>query len=138
MPANAADARRFPRLRNLRNTLALCLHATTSEGPSTMVNQSYMLDKRPPPASVKSFIDEDVIPALIDLAAGVETAGEFLAVAARRYPLTMLAVAFGAGIFTTRRRPRRVVYYPTGMRKPTPRQLVQAPRKRGFLGALGL
>jgi hypothetical protein len=100
-----------------------------------MVNDSYMLDKRPPPASVKSFIDEDVIPALIDLAAGLETASEFLAVAARRYPLTMLAVAFGAGIFTTRRRPRRVVYYPTGTPKPTPRHVVTATRKKGLFGS---
>jgi hypothetical protein len=87
--------------------------------------------------SVMSFIDEDVVPALIDLAAGLETAGQFLAVAARRYPLTMLALAFGAGVFTTRRRPRRVVYYPTGTRKPTPRQVARAPRKSTFMGKLG-
>ena len=103
-----------------------------------MVTDSYLLDKRPPPASVRSFIDEDVIPAMIDLAAGVETASEFLAVAARRYPLTMLAFAFGAGILTTRRSPRKVVYYPTGTRKPTPRQVVQAPRRSTFMAKLGL
>jgi hypothetical protein len=107
------------------------------QGLFTMDNESYMRDKRPPPASVMSFIDEDVVPALIDLAAGLETAGQFLAVAARRYPLTMLALAFGAGVFTTRRRPRRVVYYPTGTRKPTPRQVARAPRKSTFMGKLG-
>ncbi len=99
-----------------------------------MVTDSYMLNKRPPSASVKSFIDEDVIPALIDLTAGVEAAAEFLAVAARRYPLTMLAVAFGAGVFTTRRSPRRMVYYPAGQRKPTPQQVVATARKRNLFG----
>jgi hypothetical protein len=99
-----------------------------------MVTDSYMLNKRPPPASVKSFIDEDVIPALIDLTAGVEAAAEFLAVAARRYPLTMLALAFGAGVFTTGRGPQRMVYYPTGTPKPAPRQVVATARKRKLFG----
>lgn len=65
-----------------------------------MVSRSYMEAQRPRPTSLKRFVDQQVMPAAIDLAGGMEAGLERLATTVRQRPATVLAasVALGAAV----------------------------------------
>lgn len=73
-----------------------------------MVNSTYMLARPAPPSPPKLFLDQQVIPALIDLAGAVEAGLERVATWTRCAPVPSVAAAFTAGIlfawFAARRR----------------------------------
>jgi hypothetical protein len=66
-----------------------------------MVTQAYLLHRPPPPSNPKRFLDQQVIPALIDAAAAVEAQIETAANTTRRNPLlacgAMLAIGWLVG-----------------------------------------
>lgn len=62
-----------------------------------MVQPHYMLAKPPGPSRPMVFLNQSVVPALIDASAAAEGAAERLAVFARRSPLVALVAAIGAG-----------------------------------------
>ena len=65
-----------------------------------MVSRSYMEAQRPRPTPLKRFVDQQVVPAAIDMAGGVEAGLERLAATVRQRPATVLAasVALGAAV----------------------------------------
>ena len=73
-----------------------------------MIDPGYMLAKPTRPSPAKVFLDNEVIPALIDAAGGVEAVVERIAVEVRRRPAGGLAVAFlvGCGLGLIPRGPR--------------------------------
>jgi hypothetical protein len=63
-----------------------------------MVDRSYLLEHPAPPSAMKRYFDQVAIPAAIDHLALMESAANRIAHAARRTPLTALALALGGGI----------------------------------------
>jgi hypothetical protein len=63
-----------------------------------MVSRSYLLDKPDLPLALKQYIHHAAIPAAIDALAYVESAARRVANAARRSPLSALALALSGGI----------------------------------------
>lgn len=76
-----------------------------------MVSRSYILRKPPPRSSVMVFVNQTILPALIDTAAIAEQQLERIAVRARRAPLTSVGVACGFGWLAA-----QVVLTPRGRR----------------------
>jgi hypothetical protein len=62
-----------------------------------MVSKVYLLEKPPPPSRAKRFMDQRVVPLLIDAAGAVEGRLEELAVTARRAPLCSFGLAVAMG-----------------------------------------
>ena len=63
-----------------------------------MVDRSYLTGRSPPPGAAKLFLDQKLIPALIDAAGCVEQGVERTALLGRRAPLAGLALGLGAGL----------------------------------------
>lgn len=61
------------------------------------VSPSYMLEKPPPPAAWKTFLDLKVLPVVIDTAGGMEGALEVISVRTRATPARSVGVALGIG-----------------------------------------
>ena len=74
-----------------------------------MVSQAYMLEKSPPPSALEWFIDEQVVPAMIQAAGAIEGVLEVVAQRTRQQPATALSLAAGFGVllFVITWRPRR-------------------------------
>ena len=62
-----------------------------------MVTRAYLLQESPVPSPPKLFLDQKVVPFLINLAGAVEAQLEAIAVQARARPAAALAVAFASG-----------------------------------------
>ncbi len=62
-----------------------------------MVSKAYLLEKPSPPSVAKLFLDQQVVPALINGVGAIEQGLERVAVAARATPLAALVVALGLG-----------------------------------------
>ncbi len=62
-----------------------------------MVSPTYPLHKPDSPSAVKVFLDQDVLPALINAAGEVESVMERIAVSTRANPQILLGLAFGFG-----------------------------------------
>jgi hypothetical protein len=77
-----------------------------------MIRQSYLLDRRQPPSTLKTFVNRHAIPAAIDAAGSIEAELERLAQATRRQPLMALSLAFGSAYLFALWRGRRSA--PTG------------------------
>ncbi len=67
-----------------------------------MVSKAYLLERPPPPFKAKRFMDQRVVPLLIDAAGAVEGRLEELAVAARRAPLCSFGLAVAVGFVLKR------------------------------------
>ncbi len=64
-----------------------------------MISRHYLLKKNSQrPAGLRLFVDQELIPATIDLAGNIETAIERVAVRVRHQPLLVLGAAFGLGV----------------------------------------
>jgi hypothetical protein len=61
-----------------------------------MVDQSYMLKKGAPTSLPKRYLDQTVLPVMIDLAGDLEAGLEQVAIATKRHPI----VAVGAAVIT--------------------------------------
>ena len=65
-----------------------------------MVSRTYLLAKDGPPSSPpKIFLDQTIVPALINAAGEGEAMLERLAVRTRAAPIPAVAAAFGVGVF---------------------------------------
>jgi hypothetical protein len=62
-----------------------------------MVSRTYLVARKPPPSAMRTFIDQKLFPVAIDSAGTLEMAAEWIAVLARRTPLTTLGTVFGLG-----------------------------------------
>jgi hypothetical protein len=62
-----------------------------------MVTKNYMLKKPQGPSAPKLFLDQQVVPALIDAAGAVEGVLETIAVRSRAAPFSALGAALGTG-----------------------------------------
>lgn len=62
-----------------------------------MVSRSYLLEQPGPPSALKRFFDQQVLPAVIDIAGGCEAVLEAALQRTRRYPLGVVGLACGAG-----------------------------------------
>jgi hypothetical protein len=71
-----------------------------------MVGRHYLLETRSRPGGLKIYVDQRLIPAAIDIAGGVESAAERVAVRVRRLPLLMVGAAFGFGLIAAQVRLR--------------------------------
>ncbi len=63
-----------------------------------MVSSDYMLKKPSRPSAPRLLLDQRVLPALIDLAGGVEARLERIAARTRLLPLTGLSAGLGIGL----------------------------------------
>ncbi|MGI4953340.1 MAG: hypothetical protein ACRYGM_16170 [Janthinobacterium lividum] len=61
-----------------------------------MVDQSYMLKQGAPTSAPRRYLDQTVLPVMIDLAGDVEAGLEQVAIATKRHPI----VAMGAAVVT--------------------------------------
>ena len=71
------------------------------------VGRDYMLEKPPPPPPWKVYLDLTILPALIDVAGGLEAVLERASVQGRTRPARAVGVAVGVGYalgWLTRRR----------------------------------
>ncbi len=66
-----------------------------------MVDRDYMLKKGAGPSAPKVFLDQTIVPALINAAGAVEGVLERVAVRVRRMPVAALAAAVGTGTLVT-------------------------------------
>lgn len=66
-----------------------------------MVGRDYLLKKGAGPSAPKVFLDQKVIPAMIDAAGTVEGVLELVAMRVRRMPVSALAAALGTGTLVT-------------------------------------
>ena len=66
-----------------------------------MVGRDYMLKKGAGPSAPKVFLDQKVVPVMIDAAGSVEGVLERVAVRVRRMPVAALAAALGTGTLVT-------------------------------------
>jgi hypothetical protein len=72
-----------------------------------MVGREYLLQRKPPPRSVKLAVDQVLIPAAIDTAAQLEALAEIVATTARRWPWRVVGGAFALGWAAGRLRGRK-------------------------------
>jgi hypothetical protein len=73
-----------------------------------MDRRIYHLDRPPPPAELKRYFNQRVIPIVIDVAGHVESALERLAVQTRRQPTLVLGLALSAGFLLSALAGRRM------------------------------
>lgn len=66
-----------------------------------MIGPRYMLHKPSGPSAPKVFLDQKVVPAMIDASGALEGVLERVAVAARRMPIATLAASLGIGTLVT-------------------------------------
>ncbi len=71
-----------------------------------MVSRAYLLHKPPRPSALTLFVNQRIMPLLIDSAASVEALVESAAVRTRQRPGMPLAVAFCAGALLSALLPR--------------------------------
>ena len=71
------------------------------------VNRDYMLKKSSGPSGPKVFLDQVVVPGLVNGVGAVEGGVERLAAAARRNPLLAVGLVAGAGLVLATWRGRR-------------------------------
>ncbi|WP_419758896.1 hypothetical protein [Acidisoma sp.] len=63
-----------------------------------MVDVSYLLDKPPAPAGLRSFVNQHVVPPAIDIAAAVESAVYELGEQVRAQPAASILAAAALGL----------------------------------------
>ena len=65
-----------------------------------MVSRAYLLEKPGGPSKPKLFLDQTVVPLLINAAGAVEGVLELVAVRTRKLPIRTLGTALGIGTLT--------------------------------------
>ena len=67
-----------------------------------MVDRRYLLDQPPAATGLRAVINQRVVPALVDIAGGVEVRLETVAETIRRKPAKSLLLAVGVGYLLAR------------------------------------